>query len=104
MACHSDLPPDLASERIWLPFPIGFDMFIHQPPTHGSWLNLVETLFGKMARTFLRGMRVDSWNELKTRILKGIAEINESPFVHRWSKFKILESGIICSSFIETIY
>ena len=55
-------------------------------------MNLVETLFGKMARTFLRGMRVDSWNELKTRILKGIVEINESPFVHRWSKFKILES------------
>lgn len=65
--------------------------YVHTP-THGSWLNLVETLFGKMARTFLRGMRVDSWNELKTRILKGIAEINESPFVHRWSKFKILES------------
>src|SRR3989441_465354 len=23
-------------------------------PTHGSWLNIVETLFGKMTRTFLR--------------------------------------------------
>ena len=24
-------------------------------PKHGSWLNIVETLFGKMTRTFLRG-------------------------------------------------
>ncbi len=48
-------------------------------PTHGSWLNLVETLFGKMARTFLRGIRVQSWEELRERILRGIAEINAAP-------------------------
>src|SRR5277367_4007146 len=30
-------------------------------PTHGSWLNIVETLFGKMARTFLKNIRVKSW-------------------------------------------
>lgn len=29
-------------------------------PTHGSWLNIVETLFGKMTRTFLRGIRVQT--------------------------------------------
>jgi len=45
-------------------------------PTHGSWLNIVETLFGKMARTFLRHVRVQSWEELRDRILKGIEEIN----------------------------
>jgi len=61
-------------------------------PKHGSGLNLVETLFGKMARTFLRGMRVQSWQELKTRILRGIAEINEAPVVHRWSNFAALEN------------
>jgi hypothetical protein len=33
-------------------------------------------LFGKMARTFLRHIRVQSLDELKTRILKGVAEIN----------------------------
>jgi transposase len=60
-------------------------------PAHGSWLNLVETLFGKMARTFLRGMRVASWEELKERVLKGIAEINAAPVVHRWRKFEALE-------------
>ncbi|MDP2601871.1 MAG: hypothetical protein Q8S00_04670, partial [Deltaproteobacteria bacterium] len=51
--------------------------------THGSWLNIVETLFGKMARSFLRHIRVGSWEELRDRILKGIAEINEAPVVHR---------------------
>jgi transposase len=63
-------------------------------PTHGSWLNLVETLFGKMAHTFLRQMRVESWEELKERILKGVAEINAAPVVHRWKKFEALgEAG-----------
>lgn len=56
-------------------------------PKHGSWLNLVETLFGKMVRTFLRHIRVDSKAELKERILKGIAEINAAPVIHRWKKF-----------------
>lgn len=56
-------------------------------PTHGSWLNIVETLFGKMARTFLRHIRVQSWEELRDRILQGIAEINAAPVVHRWKKF-----------------
>ena len=63
--------------------------YVHTP-VHGSWLNLVETLFGKMARTFLRGMRVASWEELKERVLKGIAEINVTPVVHRWRKFEAL--------------
>src|ERR1700730_2835522 len=60
-------------------------------PTHGSWLNLAETLFGKMARTFLKHIRVGSKQELKDRILKGVAEINEEPVVHRWKAFAALE-------------
>ena len=59
-------------------------------PTHGSWLNIVETLFGKMARTFLRHIRVQSWDELRRRILQGITEINAEPVVHRWKKFDAL--------------
>jgi transposase len=66
-------------------------VYVHTPK-HGSWLNLVETLFGKMARTFLRGIRVKSWQELQARILQGIAEINAAPVVHRWSNFTALES------------
>jgi transposase len=60
--------------------------YVHTPK-HGSWLNLVETLFGKMARTFLKHIRVNSKEELKERILLGIKEINASPVVHRWKKF-----------------
>lgn len=59
--------------------------YVHTPK-HGSWLNLVETLFGKMARTFLKQIRVKSKAELKQRILLGIAEINDAPVVHRWKK------------------
>ncbi|MGH9818430.1 MAG: IS630 family transposase, partial [Candidatus Acidiferrales bacterium] len=40
-------------------------VYVHTPKD-GSWLNLVETLFGKMARTFLRGIRVTSWTDLQT--------------------------------------
>jgi transposase len=60
-------------------------------PKHGSWLNIVETLFGKMARSFLRHIRVQSLAELKARILQGIAEINAAPVVHRWKNFKALD-------------
>src|SRR4029450_5358904 len=62
-------------------------------PKHGSWLNIVETLFGKMARTFLRHIRVRSWAELRDRILQGIAEINAAPVVHRWKKFDLLNTA-----------
>ena len=58
--------------------------------THGSWLNLAETLFGKMERTFLRHIRVSSWKELKKRILLGVQETNEQPVEHRWRKFELL--------------
>jgi transposase len=60
-------------------------------PTHGSWLNIAETLFGKMARTFLKHIRVGSRQELKDRILQGVAEINEEPVVHRWKAFDALK-------------
>lgn len=63
-------------------------------PTHGSWLNIVETLFGKMARTFLKHIRVKSREELKERILLGIAEINAAPVVHQWRKFGALDESI----------
>ncbi len=49
--------------------------YVHTPK-HGSWLNLIECVFSKMARTFLRHIRVDSTEELKERILLGIDEFN----------------------------
>jgi transposase len=53
-------------------------------PKHGSWLNLVESFFGKMARTMLRGIRAASKVELKERIVKYLVEVNEAPVVFRW--------------------
>ena len=54
-------------------------------PKHGSWLNLIESFFGKMARQFLKGIRVSSKQELEDRIYKYIEEINENPVVYHWT-------------------
>ena len=40
--------------------------YVHTPK-HGSWLNLIECAFSKMARTFLRHIRVTSKDDLKQR-------------------------------------
>ena len=53
-------------------------------PKHGSWLNLIENFFAKMAKSMLRGIRVASKAELRERILKYLQEINEAPVVFRW--------------------
>ena len=60
--------------------------YVHTPK-HGSWLNLVESAFSKMARSFLRHIRVASLEELKTRILKGIDEMNAHPVRFQWKNF-----------------
>ena len=63
-------------------------IYVHTPK-HGSWLNLIETVFGKMARTFLKSIRVQSRDELKQRILQGVWEMNLAPVVFRWKKFDL---------------
>ena len=60
--------------------------YVHTPK-HGSWLNLVESAFSKMARSFLRHLRVASLDELKQRILKGIDEMNAHPVRFQWKNF-----------------
>lgn len=57
-------------------------------PKHGSWLNLIETFFAKMTKSFLRGIRVSGKAELKKRILKYLKEINDSPVIFHW-KYKL---------------
>jgi len=59
-------------------------------PTHGSWLNLIESFFSKMARAFLKGIRVNSKEELIKRIYMYMDEVNAAPVVYRW-KFKMDE-------------
>lgn len=53
-------------------------------PKHASWLNLIEVFFSKMARTVLRGLRVDSKTELRQRIHKYFREVNGRPVVFTW--------------------
>ena len=59
-------------------------------PKHGSWLNMIEMFFSKIARSFLRHIRVDSKQELIDRIYQGIHAINEEPVVFKW-KYKMEE-------------
>ena len=59
-------------------------------PKHGSWLNLVENLFSKMARGMLRGIRVATKQELIDRIHQYFQEVNADPVVFRW-KYKMDE-------------
>ena len=59
-------------------------------PKHASWLNMVEIFFSKMARSFLRSLRVASKDELIQRLYRYINEINESPVVFHW-KYRLDE-------------
>jgi transposase len=63
-------------------------------PKHGSWLNLIEIQFSKMARTMLRAIRVASKQELVDRIHQYFEEINADPVVFRW-KYKMDEMTIV---------
>jgi len=63
-------------------------------PTHGSWLNIVETMFSKMARSMLRGIRVASKQELIDRIHLYFEQINADPVIFRW-KYKMDETNIV---------
>jgi len=53
-------------------------------PKHASWLNLVEGFFSKMTKQMLRGIRVNTKQELEERIYKYFDEINEDPVVYHW--------------------
>ena len=53
-------------------------------PTHASWLNIIEMFFSKMARSMLRGIRVESKKELKARMLEYIQDLNNDSAVFTW--------------------
>jgi transposase len=67
--------------------PIGRFTFTFTP-THGSWLNLIEGFFSKLARSVLRHIRVSCKDELKERLIAFIGDINREPVVHTW-RYKI---------------
>jgi len=45
-------------------------------PKRGSWLNLIEVFFAKMANAMLKGIRVNSKQELIDRVEQYLAEVN----------------------------
>jgi transposase len=65
-------------------------------PKHASWLNIIESLFSKMTRSMLRGIRVSSKEELKERISQYIGGMNETPTIFKW-KYKMdkMAGGIV---------
>jgi transposase len=78
--------------RVWLNrHPNRFEFVF--TPKHGSWLNIVETMFSKMARSMLRGIRVASKQELIDRIHLYFEQINADPVIFRW-KFKMDQTSI----------
>lgn len=69
--------------------PEGRFVFIFTP-THTSWLNIIESFFSKMTKQMLRGIRVNSKEELPERIYRYFDEINAEPVVYHW-KYKMDE-------------
>lgn len=54
-------------------------------PKHGSWLNMIESFFSKMTKQMLKGIRVNSKQELEDRIYLYFEEVNREPVVYHWS-------------------
>ena len=54
-------------------------------PKHASWMNLIESFFGRMSRQMLRGIRVSTKEELRDRIYAWFEEFNENPSPYRWT-------------------
>jgi len=63
-------------------------------PKHGSWLNMIESFFSKMTKQMLKGIRVESKEELERRIYLYFDEVNREPVVYRWL-YKIDEISVV---------
>lgn len=72
--------------------PTGRFIFVFTP-THGSWLNLIESFFSKMTKQMLKGIRVKSKEELAERIYLYFEEVNADPVVYHWT-YKLDEVSV----------
>ena len=65
-------------------------------PKHASWLNIIESLFSKMTRSMLRGIRVSSKEELKERLSQYFEDMTKTPTIFKW-KYKMdkMAGGIV---------
>lgn len=71
-------------------------------PKHGSWLNMVEGFFSKMTKQMLRGIRVNSKEELTERIYLYFDEVNEEPVVLHW-KYNLDDIDVSEEVIIDTL-
>lgn len=59
--------------------------YIHKP-RHGSWLNLAESLFSRMAGPALAGIRGRTLAEIQNNVLEAVMAMNRRPAAERWEK------------------
>ena len=53
-------------------------------PAQGSWLNLVESVFAHLTSTLLRGIQVESQEQLKQRVEEATDRFNQAPLASKW--------------------
>ena len=60
-------------------------IFLHNTPTHASWLNQVELFFSILERRLLRNGEFNSVDELAERIIAFINDYNRRARPFRWT-------------------
>ena len=60
-------------------------IFLHNTPTHASWLNQVELYFSILERRLLRNGEFGSVEDLATRIIAFINDYNRRAKPFRWT-------------------
>jgi len=60
-------------------------IFLHNTPTHASWLNQVELFFSILQRRMLRNGEFDSVEDLATRVIAFINDYNRRAVPFRWT-------------------
>jgi hypothetical protein len=63
---------------------------------------MVEGFFGKMTKQMLRGIRVESKEELKERIYRYFEEVNREPVVYRW-KYRLEDVDVSEDVVVDTL-
>ena len=53
-------------------------------PAQGSWLNLVESVFAHLTSTLMRGLHVESKEQLRRHIEGAIDRLNQAPLASKW--------------------
>jgi hypothetical protein len=60
-------------------------MFLHNTPTHASWLNQVELFLSIVSRRLLKHGEFDSVDDLAAKLIAFIDDYNRSAKPFRWT-------------------